>query len=78
MKRCWLANELEEFWSLTSGEMKPLKGRTDSHRLGFVRLLKCFQIEGYFPRDHGDIACEVVKYLGTLLTRQSRVLSDLT
>ena len=67
MKQHWLEDELEEFWSLTPDEVELLKGRADSYRLGFSLLLKFFQIEGYFPRDHGDVPDAAVKYLGTLL-----------
>ena len=67
MKQHWLTDELAEFWSLTPDETELLKGRSDSNRLGFSLLLKFFQIEGYFPRDHGDFPDAAVKYLGTLL-----------
>ncbi len=38
MKRHWLTDELAEFWSLSSNESALLKGRTDTHRLGFALL----------------------------------------
>ena len=76
MKQHWLADELAEFWFLTPDEEGLLKGRTDSHRLGFSLLLKFFQIEGYFPRTHRDIPDNAVEYVAAFLGIPSSVFKD--
>ena len=63
MKRVWDADELVEQWTLTPGEIALLDPRTGHNRLGFAVLLKCFDMEGRFPRHKHEIPAAVVAHV---------------
>lgn len=64
MKQYWPEEELAERWTLLSEEFSLLSGLMDGQRLGFAVLLKFFQIEGRFPREHKEIPGAAVEYIG--------------
>jgi hypothetical protein len=64
MKQYWPEEELAECWTLLSEEFSLLSGLMDGQRLGFAVLLKFFQIEGRFPREHKEIPAAVMRFCG--------------
>lgn len=75
MKRCWEANELSEFWTLSPAEMAFIDGRTGPNRLGFALLLKYFQVEGRFPRHRHEVPGPVVSHLAAQLAIPAELLA---
>ena len=67
MKQCWSEEELTECWALLPEEATLLSGLMDIQRLGFSVLLKFFQIEGRFPREHKEIPAVAVEYVAKTL-----------
>jgi hypothetical protein len=54
VKRTWSEDELRDQWSLSPEEQALLTRKTSRGQLGFVVLLKYFQLETRFPRDRQD------------------------
>ena len=54
MKRCWNERELAEHWTLFEAETALLANRTGRGRMGVAVLLKYFQLNRRFPRQHRD------------------------
>src|SRR5437660_580650 len=67
MKRCWEANELVEYWTLSPAELALVGGKTGPNRLGFALLLKYFQIEGRFPRHRYEVPSPAVTHVAAQL-----------
>jgi len=67
MKQCWSSSELDQFWSLSSGERQLSDQRTQQGRLGLAVMLKFFQVEGRFPHYHKEVPLPAVKYLAEQL-----------
>lgn len=67
MKQSWTMEELVEQWTLHPDEWALLKGKANAHRLGYVFLLKFFQIEGRFPRYQFEMPDQVIHYLAQQL-----------
>src|ERR1700727_2346531 len=67
MKQHWSEEEAAECWALLPEEASLLSGLMDGQRLGFAVMLKFFQIEGRFPRDHNEIPPAAVKYIAQTL-----------
>ena len=55
MKERWESEELIESWTLVDCGLELVANRTGVTRLGFVVLLKFYEIEGRFPRDRGEV-----------------------
>jgi TnpA family transposase len=72
MKRKWAQEELEQQWTLFPHELKLLKNKTRSTRMGFAILLKFFQIEGRFPENSREVALEVIRYIAKQLDQPSK------
>jgi Domain of unknown function (DUF4158) len=68
MKWRWKEDELHAYWLLTPEEQALLDNKTLHGRLGFVVLLKYFQIEGRFPESQRDIPDEIVEYLANQIS----------
>ena len=68
MKRCWNEQELAEHWTLFEAEAHLLANRTDRCRIGVAVLLKYFQLNGRFPRQHRDLPGAVLAFLGEQLS----------
>jgi len=49
MKHVWKKEELIEYFTLSSNELKYLGHRTPAGRIGFSILIKFMQHEGRFP-----------------------------
>jgi Domain of unknown function (DUF4158) len=68
MKRCWNGEELAEHWTLFEAETALPANRTDRCRIGVAVLLKYFQLNGRFPRQHRDIPGAVLAFVGEPLS----------
>ena len=64
MKRCWNEQDLIDHWTPFEAEMALLANRTGRGRIGLAVLLKYFQLNGRFPRRHGDVPGPVLAFLG--------------
>lgn len=64
MKRDWQISELQEHWTLQSGELALLENKNDENRLGFALLLKFFLYEGRFPETKNEIPKKCVGFVG--------------
>jgi uncharacterized protein DUF4158 len=76
VKRTWSEDELHDQWSLAPEEQALLTRKTSRGQLGFVVLLKYFQLETRFPRDRQDIPPVVVDYLAQQLGTTPETLED--
>jgi hypothetical protein len=63
MRRQWTIEELIEQFTLLPKEQDLLTNKTGGTRLGFAILLKCFQVEGRFPRGKHEVPKLVVDYV---------------
>ena len=52
MKRRWTEREFAEHWTMFEAEEALLANRTDRCRIGVAVLLKYFQINRRFPKQH--------------------------
>ena len=68
MKRCWNEQDLIDHWTPFEAEMALLANRTGRGRIGLAVLLKYFQLNGRFPRRHGDVPGPVLAFLGERLS----------
>jgi Transposase and inactivated derivatives, TnpA family len=63
MKRNWELEELIENFTIMPNEMALLGNKTGETRLGFMVLLKFFQLEARFPNSKNEVPKVVVKYI---------------
>jgi hypothetical protein len=63
MRREWEAEELIASWTLLDADRRLLANKSGATRLGFVALLKFFELEGRFPRDPGELPPAAIAYL---------------
>lgn len=63
MKRQWDIEELIEHFTLVKKDLDLLANKSGPTRLGFALLLKCFQLEGRFPRAKHEIPKDAVNYV---------------
>jgi len=76
MKRHWEERELTGYWSLSHDEFELVQNRTDRSRLGFVALLKFFQVEGRFPAERREVPRLALEYLASQLEVQKEVFHE--
>ena len=67
VKKGWESEELIESWTLVDADMELVANKTGVTRLGFVVLLKFYEIEGRFPRDRDEVPPVAVAYLAQLV-----------
>lgn len=67
MKRNWELEELIDTFTIMPNEMDLLGNKTGETRLGFMVLLKFFQVEARFPSTKNEIPRDVVKYIAKQL-----------
>jgi Domain of unknown function (DUF4158) len=63
MKRLWTTDDLVAQWTLQPAEVALVGGKEGANRLGFVLLLKYFQIDGRFPRQKHDVPVPAVAFV---------------
>lgn len=62
MRREWEPKDLVGAWTLVADDWRPVGNKTGHTRLGFVLLLKFFELEGRFPRYGGELPPAAVAY----------------
>ncbi len=55
MRREWEPEDLVGAWTLVADDWRLVGNKTGPTRLGFVLLLKFFELEGRFPRHGGEL-----------------------
>jgi len=63
VKRRWEREDLEQHWGVLPPELKLLRNKSGATRLGFMLLLKFFQLEGRFPSAPHEIPEQAVIFL---------------
>ncbi|HXT37209.1 MAG TPA: DUF4158 domain-containing protein [Chloroflexota bacterium] len=67
MKRQWTADDLADHWTLHPEDLTFLANRAAATRLGCALLLKCFQYEGRFPQNKGDVPPAAIVHIAQQL-----------
>lgn len=78
MKQRWTDDELLQDFTLHPDELSLLTSTTDSNRLGFAVLLKCFKYEGRFPQNPSSIPTEIIGYIAQQIDVQPEALAGMT
>ena len=63
VRREWTPEDLIASWTLVDVDWALVGNKTGATRLGFVALLKFFELEGRFPRHLGEVPKAAVDYL---------------
>ena len=63
MKQNWTKEEKEEYWTLSSEELKLLDNKKDKNRLVFSLMLKFFQYMGRVPTVEDNIPFKIIAYV---------------
>jgi hypothetical protein len=63
----WEPEELIEAWTLGSGDWALVGNKAGATRLGFVALLKFYELEGRFPAYAEEVPPAAVEYLASLV-----------
>lgn len=63
MRRDWDPEDLIGYWTLLDSDWQLVANKTGATRLGFVALLKFFEIEGRFPQHAAEVPEPAVVYL---------------
>jgi len=67
MKRNWSSDELLEHFTILDPEFELIEGMTRFNKIGFLVLLKYFQIEASFPTKTEDVPSVLIKYIARQL-----------
>lgn len=67
MERVWEPEQLISCWTLDEADWQLLANKTGATRLGFVLLLKFFDLEGRFPASAGELPPAAVDYVAALV-----------
>ncbi len=63
MRREWEPEDLVAYWTLVDEDWRLVANKSGATRLGFVLLLKFFELEARFPRDAGELPPTAVDYV---------------
>jgi hypothetical protein len=63
VRREWEPEDLIACWTLVDGDAGLVGNKSGPTRLGFVLMLKFFELEGRFPRHAGELPEAAVKYM---------------
>jgi hypothetical protein len=63
MRQHWEIDELIESWTLDPADLRFVRNKTGSTRLGFAVLLKFFELEARFPASPDEIPIEAVDFV---------------
>ena len=55
MERVWEPERLISCWTLDEADWRLLANKSGGTRLGFVVMLKFFELEGRFPADAAEV-----------------------
>ncbi|HEY5880368.1 MAG TPA: DUF4158 domain-containing protein, partial [Nakamurella sp.] len=65
MRREWEPEDLVGSWTLVEDDWRLVGNKTGATRLGFVLLLKFFELEGRFPHRDGELPPAAVAYVAS-------------
>lgn len=74
MRDEWELDDLIACWTLDEADWRLLANKTGASRLGFVLLLKFFDLEGRFPSDRSELPAAAVQYVAGLVKVQAAEL----
>ncbi len=63
MRREWATDDLIACWTLVDADWDLIANKTGATRLGFVLMLKFFELDARFPRHAGEVPLAAVQYL---------------
>jgi hypothetical protein len=63
VRRDWDPEDLIAYWTLLDSDWRLVANKSGATRLGFVVLLKFFEIEGRFPQYAAEVPEQAVGYL---------------
>ena len=63
MRRDWEPEDLIAYWTIGEQDWSLVANKSGPTRLGFVVLLKYFELEARFPRQAGEVPRAAVDYL---------------
>lgn len=63
MRQDWEPEDLIEVWTLLEDDMKRVRNKAGSTRLGFALLLKFFEVEARFPDTASEVPAAAVGYV---------------
>jgi len=76
MRREWEPEDLVGAWTLVEGDWHLVGNKTGHTRLGFVLLLKFFELEGRFPRHAGELPPAAVAYVAAQVRVEPALFGD--
>lgn len=76
MRRDWDPEDLIAYWTLWDSGWQLVAYKTSATRLGFVALLKFFEIEGRFPQYMAEVPESAVGYLAEQVKVAPRLSAD--
>ncbi|WAX76481.1 group II intron maturase-specific domain-containing protein [Streptomyces sp. KMM 9044] len=63
MRQDWEPEDLIEVWTLLEDDMKKVRNKSGTTRLGFALLLKFFEVEARFPESAKEVPAAAVEYV---------------
>ncbi|WP_405985697.1 Tn3 family transposase [Streptomyces sp. NBC_00872] len=63
MRQDWEPEDLIEVWTLLEDDMKRVRNKSGTTRLGFALLLKFFEVEARFPESAKEVPAAAVEYV---------------
>ncbi|WP_406152680.1 DUF4158 domain-containing protein [Streptomyces sp. NBC_01023] len=63
VRQDWEPEDLIEVWTLLEDDMKRVRNKSGTTRLGFALLLKFFEVEARFPESAKDVPAAAVEYV---------------
>ncbi|GAB3083082.1 DUF4158 domain-containing protein [Micromonospora schwarzwaldensis] len=76
MRRDWDPEDLIAYWTLLDSDWELVANKTGVTRLGFVALLKFFEIEGRFPQYAAEVPEPAVSYLAEQVKVDPQLFAD--
>jgi len=76
VKNNWNKEELEDFFSFSSEEIKFLVNKNEATRLGFAILFKFFQNESRFPKYASEVPKTIIAYISNILAIDSQLFLE--
>ena len=76
MRRAWEPEDLVACWTLVDEDWRLVANKTGATRLGFVLLLKFFELEARFPRHAGELPPAAVEYVAGQVTVEPAQLAS--
>lgn len=76
MKRNWTADELLDHFTILEKELNLVGQITGYRRLGFLVLLKFFQIEARFPSTSAELPQVLINYIAKQLNKAPEILNN--